>query len=61
MDFTLSSLAKPIRRKIIGLLKTHAQMRLMEFTKELNISDHTKVIFSSKISKRNPYYPPKQR
>jgi DNA-binding NtrC family response regulator len=51
MDFTLSSLANPIRRNIIRLLHTHEKMRLMEFTRELRISDHTKVIFHLKSLK----------
>lgn len=51
MDFTLSALANPIRRKIIRLLHTHKSMRLMEFTKALDISDHTKVIFHLKSLK----------
>lgn len=51
MDFTLSSLANPIRRNIIRLLHTHEKMRLMEFTRELDISDHTKVIFHLKSLK----------
>jgi DNA-binding response OmpR family regulator len=51
MDFTLSSLANPIRRNIIRLLHMHDKMRLMEFTRELEISDHTKVIFHLKSLK----------
>jgi DNA-binding NtrC family response regulator len=51
MDFTLSSLTNPIRRNIIRLLHTHGKMRLMEFTRELGISDHTKVIFHLKSLK----------
>ena len=51
MDFTLSSLANPIRRNIIRLLHAHDKMRLMELTRELEISDHTKVIFHLKSLK----------
>lgn len=48
MDFALSSLANPIRRQIIHLLDERNSMRLMELTRELDISDHTKVIFHLK-------------
>ena len=48
MDYALSSLANPIRRKLIRLLRVNKKMRLMELTRELSISDHTKVIFHLK-------------
>ena len=48
MDYALSSLANPIRRKLIRLLRVNTKMRLMELTRELSITDHTKVIFHLK-------------
>jgi len=45
LDYTLSSLANPLRRKIIHLLKASKGMRLMELTRELGVDDHTKVVF----------------
>ncbi len=53
MDYALSSLANPIRRKIISLLSLHKKIRLMELTRELGISDHTKVIFHLKSLKES--------
>ncbi len=48
MEDALSSLANSIRRTIIRLLHARNSMRLMEITRELNIQDHTKVIFHLK-------------
>ena len=45
LDYTLSSLANPLRRKIIHLLKANRGMRLMELTRALDVDDHTKVVF----------------
>jgi DNA-binding response OmpR family regulator len=45
LDYTISSLSNPIRRKIIKLLHHNKGMRLMELTRALGIEDHTKVIF----------------
>jgi len=50
-DQALNSLANPIRRNIIKLLHARQDMRLMEITRELEISDHTKVVFHLKILK----------
>jgi DNA-binding NtrC family response regulator len=50
-DHTLSSLANPIRRSILKLLRSRDEMRLMEITRELGIDDHTKVVFHLKILK----------
>lgn len=47
----LSSLANPIRRNIIRLLHIRPGARLMEITRELDIEDHTKVIFHLKMLK----------
>lgn len=51
IEFTLSSLSNPIRRNIIHLLNSRSNMRLMEITRELDMSDHTKVIFHLKLLK----------
>lgn len=51
MDFALSSLSNPIRRQIIHFLDARKKMRLMELTRELEITDHTKVIFHLKTLK----------
>ena len=51
IDFALSSLSNPIRRQIIHFLDTRKKMRLMELTRELEIADHTKVIFHLKTLK----------
>ena len=51
VDCTLSSLASPIRRNILKLLRIRGAMRLMEITRELGIEDHTKVVFHLKILK----------
>ncbi len=50
-DQALSSIASPIRRNILKLLQSHGQMRLMEITRELEIEDHTKVVFHLRILK----------
>jgi DNA-binding NtrC family response regulator len=51
LDFTLSSLSSPIRRKIVKLLFQNNGMHLMELTRALDIEDHTKVIFHLKMHK----------
>lgn len=53
LDYTLSSLANPLRRKIIRLLKTRKGMRLMELTRELGVNDHTKVVFHLRTLKES--------
>jgi DNA-binding response OmpR family regulator len=53
IDYTLSSLANPIRRNILRLLCSRNTMRLMEITKELDIEDHTKVVFHLKMLKES--------
>ena len=53
IDHTLSALANPIRRKIIQLLCTRKSMRFMEITRELDIEDHTKVVFHLKMLKES--------
>ncbi len=51
LDYTLSSLSNPIRRKIIRLLCSRTSMRFMEITRELGIEDHTKVVFHLRMLK----------
>ena len=53
LDYTLSSLANPIRRNIIRLLHARKSMRLMELVRELEIEDHTKVVFHLKVLKES--------
>lgn len=49
LDATLNSLTNYIRRRIIRMLWLQKKMRLMEMTKELEIEDHTKVVFHLKM------------
>jgi len=51
MDRTLSTLANPIRRSILKLLRNRENTHLMEITRDLGIEDHTKVVFHLKILK----------
>jgi len=51
LDYTLNSLSNYIRRRIIRMLWLKKKMRLMEMTKELEIEDHTKVVFHLKTLK----------
>jgi len=51
LDYTLNSLSNYIRRSIIRMLWLQKKMRLMEITKELEIDDHTKVVFHLKMLK----------
>lgn len=53
IDYILSSLANPIRRNIVRLLHERVSMRLMEITRELDIGDHTKVLFHLKSLKES--------
>lgn len=53
LDFTLSSLSNPLRRKIIKLLKENRGMHLMDMTRELAVTDHTKVVFHLKMLKES--------
>ncbi|MBU1140289.1 MAG: response regulator [Proteobacteria bacterium] len=48
MDETLSSLSNPIRRQILAVLSLEGEMRFMDITRHLGISDHTKVNFHLK-------------
>ncbi len=51
LDFTLSTLANPIRRNVLRMLAEREDMRLMEITRELGIDDHTKVVFHLRMLK----------
>ncbi|MCF8055818.1 MAG: response regulator [Desulfocapsa sp.] len=53
MDDALACLANPIRRQILATLAREKQMRFMNLTRELEISDHTKVNFHLKNLKMN--------
>jgi len=53
LDYTLSSIANPIRRNILRLLHARESMRLMEIVRELGIDDHTKVVFHLKMLKES--------
>jgi len=51
IDRTLSTLANPIRRNILKLLRDREDIHLMEITRDLGIEDHTKVAFHLKMLK----------
>ncbi len=53
MDEALSCLSNQIRRQILTLLSSKGRMRFMNITRELEISDHTKVNFHLKSLKSN--------
>ncbi len=53
LDHTLNSLSNPIRRRVIRMLNDRSRMRLMEITRELEIEDHTKVVFHLKMLKES--------
>jgi FixJ family two-component response regulator len=53
MDEALACLANPIRRQILAALAREKQMRFMNLTRYLGISDHTKVNFHLKNLKMN--------
>ena len=53
MDATLASLSNPIRRQILTALSGSRKMRFMDITRQLGISDHTKVNFHLKNLKSN--------
>lgn len=53
MDEALSCLSNKIRRQILILLSSKGKMKFMNITRELKISDHTKVNFHLKNLKSN--------
>jgi len=53
MDEALSCLSNPIRRQILAALAGRKEMRFMDITRHLGISDHTKVNFHLKNLKSN--------
>jgi len=53
MDEALACLANPIRRQILAALSTKREMRFMDLTRNIGISDHTKVNFHLKNLRSN--------
>lgn len=53
LDYLLSALANPLRRKIIQTLYACNGIRLMDLSRELKIEDHTKVVFHLKTLKES--------
>ncbi len=53
MDETLACLSNQIRRQILKVLSVKGEMRFMDITRYLKISDHTKVNFHLKNLKNN--------
>ncbi|TSA45788.1 MAG: response regulator [Deltaproteobacteria bacterium] len=51
IDRTLSTLANPIRRNILKMLRDKDDIHLMKITRDLGIDDHTKVFFHLKMLK----------
>ena len=51
LDVTFGSLSHRIRRNIITLLHHNRKMYLMEMVRSLDIEDHTKVVFHTRILK----------
>ena len=55
MDSTLTCLSNGIRRQILTILAKSRKMRFMDITRNLEISDHTKVNFHLKNLKANSF------
>jgi DNA-binding NtrC family response regulator len=53
MEVILSSLSNPLRTKIMRLIESRKKVRLTDMTKELDIEDHTKVLFHLRILKQS--------
>jgi DNA-binding NtrC family response regulator len=53
MDEALTCLSNPIRRQILTALSANGEMRFMDITRALGISDHTKVNFHLENLKTN--------
>jgi DNA-binding response OmpR family regulator len=53
LDYILSCLSNPIRRDIIRLLHQGKAMGLMQITRDLHITDHTKVSFHLRLLKES--------
>lgn len=51
IEHTLNSLSNPIRRNVIHLIKSRSKIRLMEIARELDIEDHTKIVFHLRLLK----------
>ncbi len=52
LEVVLSSLANPLRTKILRLIAAGKSVRLSEMSKELDIEDHTKILFHLRILKQ---------
>ncbi len=53
LDAILSSLSNPTRTRIMRMIGARKKMRLYEISKELEIEDHTKVLFHLRILKQS--------
>jgi DNA-binding NtrC family response regulator len=53
LEGILSSLSNPTRTRIMRMLAARGKMRLREITKELQIEDHTKVVFHLRTLKQS--------
>ena len=51
IEHTLNSLSNPIRRNVIHLIKSKGKIRLMEIARQLDIEDHTKIVFHLRLLK----------
>ena len=51
-DDVFNALSNSIRRQILMMLNQAGKMRFMDLTRELGISDHTKVNFHLKVLKK---------
>ena len=51
IEHTLNSLSNPIRRNVIHLIKSRGKIRLMEIARQLDIEDHTKIVFHLRLLK----------
>ncbi|KJU84063.1 response regulator receiver protein [Candidatus Magnetobacterium bavaricum] len=50
MDFILSTISNPLRRKLLKLVN-HQSMRFMELNRELSLIDHTRLVFHLRLLK----------
>jgi DNA-binding NtrC family response regulator len=53
LEGVLSSLSNPTRTRIMRMIAARGKMRLGEIAKELQIEDHTKVVFHMRILKQS--------
>lgn len=52
LETVLSSLSNPLRTRILRLMAARNKVRLAEMSKELDIEDHTKILFHLRILKQ---------